>query len=894
MPGLTLGLKLGLTSGSSDNNLIFSVDNPTPGNIDAPEGASFEGMYVTRFEYTGAPASNERFLTLWGDANNSIILQMNASGTFQIIVESAGVTTLSDSFLQSHYFLTAGETAVSIGLSDELLYLAVNGVTIYREEDHTMPEGTLATIGIGSSQSGTLTLTDTINKFSVYKSWSGVRSGLYAVGRNTDFNVAFSFDGGSAGFTALGQSNMSFVGATAARNNITFQNTADIRNVKLSGVIETLTDVNIPATGALYSALQQGGDLNFPATVCDILRTNGYGEKFHVCVPARGSTGLSVAGANGQWKAWAAGGETNSDSYILSPLLFAALMMEEIVKLNGPLRIRMWGQGETDANNAVSEATYESDLNELLDEMEYYTVPALTIIKGLHDQPAANYANWLLIDKALQDVASARSNTHYAPAVGLDVVDGDDLHIEIDGALVLAHDTATVVAQQLYGATTAVDFVIDLLPNLENYSNTAITGTTTDPSFTASDEHTVFLTASVPSTEDWVLNTNAFLAQFGTDARFCVSRASGKPFWQQNSGGGAATTSNDDLRGTKFFAAVRISSTSVLNSMTNSTLFNDLGTVDPNDAYASDTAITWIAPNTQNIGGVTVHSRAHVTLDLYDGLMQRIAKKMADDQDVSVPVLPPSHGSLHSWFDAADGDTITTTGSSVTQWDSKARTNYAVSQAAGARQPASGLRTINSLNVIDFDGSEYLQRSSVPWPESVTIFMVAVVDEVESEFNSIFSVDATEDFQVQAADGDDTQFRFTVRSESDPAFEYSSENLETENHIYQLELNDPAQTLQLFLDGAGSAGNPGVYNNTTDASQEIKIFSNRNGQSSANGACGEVLIYRGIMPDDVKAQIGEYLSDKWGIEWHGATSVSRALFEAASSSIDTDITGSEI
>ena len=66
----------------------------------------------------------------------------------------------------------------------------------------------------------------------------------------------------------------------------------------------------------------------------------------------------------------------------------------------------------------------------------------------------------------------------------------------------------------------------------------------------------------------------------------------------------------------------------------------------------------------------------------------------------------------HNWFDAADLSTISVTGSSVTQWNDKGTAGYHLSQATGAAQPQSGTTTLNSLNVIKYDGGDVLTSTA--------------------------------------------------------------------------------------------------------------------------------------------------------------------------------------
>lgn len=61
--------------------------------------------------------------------------------------------------------------------------------------------------------------------------------------------------------------------------------------------------------------------------------------------------------------------------------------------------------------------------------------------------------------------------------------------------------------------------------------------------------------------------------------------------------------------------------------------------------------------------------------------------------------------SLHTWHDASDATTITHVGGSVSQWNDKSGNAIHATQPNASHQPQTGIRTINSLNALDFDGT---------------------------------------------------------------------------------------------------------------------------------------------------------------------------------------------
>lgn len=74
-----------------------------------------------------------------------------------------------------------------------------------------------------------------------------------------------------------------------------------------------------------------------------------------------------------------------------------------------------------------------------------------------------------------------------------------------------------------------------------------------------------------------------------------------------------------------------------------------------------------------------------------------------------VPAWTPNNlANLKAWWDASDTSTITASSNAVSQWNDKSANAYNVSQATASYQPTSGVSTLNSLNVITFDGNDGL------------------------------------------------------------------------------------------------------------------------------------------------------------------------------------------
>jgi hypothetical protein len=98
---------------------------------------------------------------------------------------------------------------------------------------------------------------------------------------------------------------------------------------------------------------------------------------------------------------------------------------------------------------------------------------------------------------------------------------------------------------------------------------------------------------------------------------------------------------------------------------------------------------------------------------------------------VTAPAFSPADlPGLVGWWDASDLATITAAGGKVSQWANKKAGGPAATQGTGTAQPATGTRTLNGLNTLDFSGaSQSLALASNPCagaPAGTALYVVAL------------------------------------------------------------------------------------------------------------------------------------------------------------------------
>lgn len=91
---------------------------------------------------------------------------------------------------------------------------------------------------------------------------------------------------------------------------------------------------------------------------------------------------------------------------------------------------------------------------------------------------------------------------------------------------------------------------------------------------------------------------------------------------------------------------------------------------------------------------------------------------------------PASIPSLHSWYDAADTATITSSGGSVSQWNDKSGNERHAAQGTSTYQPTTGSITVNGRNVVSAPSAtsgngKFLKASASVVGNALTFMCVA-------------------------------------------------------------------------------------------------------------------------------------------------------------------------
>jgi hypothetical protein len=250
---------------------------------------------------------------------------------------------------------------------------------------------------------------------------------------------------------------------------------------------------------------------------------------------------------------------------------------------------------------------------------------------------------------------------------------------------------------------------------------------------------------------------------------------------------------------------------------------------------------------------------------------------------LGVPTAPVAGYTV--WLDASDTGTITSSGGDVSQWADKSVNARNFTQSSATAKPKTGTRTINSLNTIDFDGT----NDFLSCPSSTalfnyfhkspggTAFFVGIVDDTAAakyiiSNNEGSSAEVGVSLGIQANENDTI---FVTRGVSgDPAITNSDRVQFTGGSPYQTAIKiDPsnataADRYKISLNGGaelgtnGSTANPSA--NNASANLHLGIISDGVG-APYNGCFGEIIFYSGILSAGDIASNQTYLANKWGL-----------------------------
>jgi hypothetical protein len=253
------------------------------------------------------------------------------------------------------------------------------------------------------------------------------------------------------------------------------------------------------------------------------------------------------------------------------------------------------------------------------------------------------------------------------------------------------------------------------------------------------------------------------------------------------------------------------------------------------------------------------------------------------------PFLPTDISGIKLWLDAADTSTITLSGSQVTQWNDKSGNGYNFAQSTAGNRPLSGTRTINSKNVIDFDGTDdRLVNSNAKsvWTfmhsADSTFFWAGVTDTTNLDVYLMgdgigtgsqraweMGLTATGLLTASVMNGINGGSVGTVMG-TDSTTSYT-----TSPFYASLKSSPSAATASRgffrYKNGANEGSNAYTASASgSDSPNDMSIGmtyypTNTTWYGPFNGGMGEIIVYNSVLSDADMTRVQNYLAAKWGM-----------------------------
>ena len=219
------------------------------------------------------------------------------------------------------------------------------------------------------------------------------------------------------------------------------------------------------------------------------------------------------------------------------------------------------------------------------------------------------------------------------------------------------------------------------------------------------------------------------------------------------------------------------------------------------------------------------------------------------------------------WFDASDeASVIRDANGKISFWNDK-NGNKHLSQATASKQPTYGTRTYNGLNVVDFDGTDYLNTINAvgnkPGRPHSSFWIVAYIDSVNHVNDTLFCVNGSNDKNWQFEANHASQFRGQLN--------FSTGHQGTNKTFFSNIVGQPVligfrsnNSIEVRLNGK-SFGSTSV-SQSGDSSNILRIGANRATNQAIDGWVGEIVGGWHYPYGAWTQKIERYLLGKWGID----------------------------
>lgn len=222
------------------------------------------------------------------------------------------------------------------------------------------------------------------------------------------------------------------------------------------------------------------------------------------------------------------------------------------------------------------------------------------------------------------------------------------------------------------------------------------------------------------------------------------------------------------------------------------------------------------------------------------------------------------------WLDGADSSTITLVSSAVSQWNDKSGNARNVSQSTSTARPAYLTAGFGGKNCLDFDGGDFLSRSTGVTTGTYTgAFNVYYVASRDSSPNGCLITERTSSLVGTSQWGSDVGLYFISSDGANAASNHriaqaDFDNLSTSGGLVS-HFHSPGLRDLLWLNGSSVSVVAGTASNITGTAG--LIIGRREGSFFFwDGKICEIIVVTTSQTTAQRQQIEGYLAWKWGLQ----------------------------
>lgn len=237
-----------------------------------------------------------------------------------------------------------------------------------------------------------------------------------------------------------------------------------------------------------------------------------------------------------------------------------------------------------------------------------------------------------------------------------------------------------------------------------------------------------------------------------------------------------------------------------------------------------------------------------------------------DDTEIPTAWVPTDEASLGLWLDASDPASIDASGNDLNSLLDKSGNGR---HFTGVNSPQTGTRTVNGLNVIDFDdaSSQFLHLAGYVPESTFQVILVAVVDDPVDAAHALMRLGGTQRVEIVSVHGGFFGAYVQLFGGGSVSGGNDASSLTGAPHIFRLFMDFANNDWVKYTDGALIHTETGGYLGAVNAlggGPHFQLFSNNNGADTHNGALLGLQLFETDDETVGQKSVGQ-LADQWAI-----------------------------